>query len=132
MSSNTEVDAFIEHFGVKGMHWGVRNESKKPKAKIFVPMTKEERQTFRRSSTAKKARRDVGVLAGKVAASISVGMGAGYVARRIASKHMSLPAARIVGYGTSFIASDVTGHILDINGKRKIKSLQKKQSIRNK
>lgn len=33
---DVEVDAFLEHFGVKGMHWGVRNKS-------FVSVQKQRR-----------------------------------------------------------------------------------------
>ncbi len=32
---NLEVDAFLEHYGVKGMKWGIRNDIKNVKKGFF-------------------------------------------------------------------------------------------------
>jgi hypothetical protein len=93
-----EEDYYLEHFGKKGMKWGVR------KAKV-----KEEKKSFGERSGKQKA---VILGAGGVAGLLA--------ARFVSGKTMSLPATIIAGAGASTAGILITEKLLDKHGSRKL------------
>jgi hypothetical protein len=147
MITDQDVDAFLEHHGVKGMHWGVRrkdrsnhglnqrarklqavadrrpsrgNVRKAQRAQGFAVMTPEEK-TFKRMK-----RRDTGLRVGKVAISVGVGIGSGVFVNQLVRKHADIHMARAAANVSAFAGSLITSHILDVNGQRKLRSMRRK------
>lgn len=105
-----ESDEFLAHFGVKGMRWGVRNDSRN---KIFAPTTKEERRQIRRSASAARGRKTIGNAAGAAL----VGVSSGIAAQKFIGKFVDVPFASIVGFTTSFATSSATFKLLESKNK---------------
>lgn len=116
-----EVDAFLEHHGVKGQKWGIRNRSK-----IFAPTTKEERKRIRNSASAKQGRKTLV----KIGASISVGVGTGTLAQHFAKKKFNAPVSKLIGDASALVGGGVAAKILDVNGTKRTASLKKKAEDR--
>jgi formiminotetrahydrofolate cyclodeaminase len=117
----TDVDEFLEHYGVMGMKWGIRNKSK---SKYFAPTTKEERKAIRRSPSAREGRK----LIGKVSTIFATSVGANYIVRRLVSKKYGDLVGDVSGSAAAFAGAGIAAKILDVNGNRKIKSSNKKKS----
>ena len=106
MSDNLSVylgEDFLAHYGVKGMHWGIRNDKEKPPR-----------------GPASAARVVTGYVTGT-----AVGAGAGYVATALAAGTIGLSpvgavvAGGVVAYGASYV---ITRSIIQ-HGSRKVKDL---------
>lgn len=121
MATNQEVEDFLEHFGVKGMRWGVRRRLEN--SQYFAPTTKEERQRIRRSKSAHEGR----VILGKLGASVAAAVGSGYVARKLLSKKYDAVASGLGGIAAAHIGGSIAASILDLSGKRKAKEVQRKR-----
>ncbi len=117
----TDVDDFLEHYGVLGMKWGIRNKSKN---KYFAPTTKEERKEIRRSPSARKGRKIIG----KISATVAISAGSGYIVQKLVGKKYDSLIADISGSAAAAVGGSVAAKILDINGTRKMNRRIKRKS----
>jgi hypothetical protein len=92
-----EEDIYLEHYGKKGMKWGVRK-------------AREKKEFHERSGKQKAVIIGVG----------AIGALAG--ARFVASRTRSIPAAVIIGSATSAVGMEITERLLDRHGSRKVES----------
>jgi hypothetical protein len=118
----TDVDDFLEHYGVMGMKWGIRNKSK---SKYFAPTTKEERKEIRRSPSAREGRKIIG----KISATAAISAGSGYIVQKLVGKKYDSLIADLSGSAAAVVGGSIAAKILDINGERKIKSSNKKKKL---
>ncbi len=120
--SDENVEDFLEHFGIKGMRWGVRNKSK---GKYFDPTTKKERKEIRRSSSAREGRKTIG----KISAIVAISAGSSYIVQKLVSNKYDYLIADVSGSVAAVIGGGIAAKVLDVNGNRKIKSLNKKNKL---
>lgn len=101
MIVDEEVDAFLEHFGVKGMHWGVHNPTKAPR------------------KTNREARKDAAEFA---RAKMFFGEGAG-TRRKLINKSVEAKKKRDPAYAKAFeqhlMEQDISRHATGAKKERK-------------
>lgn len=71
MNKEQEVDAFLEHFGIMGMHWGIRN-----KKKTSLNNKEKKDNNFKRNKR-------VAIILGSVAAAAAIGTGAYFIKKKM-------------------------------------------------
>ncbi len=118
----TDVDEFLEHYGVMGMKWGVRNKSK---SKYFAPTTKKERKEIRRSPSAREGRKVIN----KLSATAAISAGSSYVVHSLVKKKYGSRVANVSGLAAAYVGFGVAAKILDVNGMRKIESSNKTKKL---
>jgi hypothetical protein len=89
------TEEFLAHYGVRGMRWGVRNKSKKPKAKIFVKMTPEEKEKWKNSPHRKASAKKANVVLRDLGIGVASLTGASIFVDRQLKKHGADPFARV-------------------------------------
>lgn len=118
MILDQELEDFLEHHGVKGQKWGRR------KSKYFSPTSKQERRQIRRSESAREGRKIIA----KAVVSYGTGFATGVAVNKLVSKKHDRLVANLAGGLSAYAGAAFMAKALDLNGKRRMKSLARDRS----
>lgn len=107
-----EVDELLlEHFGVRGMHWGIRSDHSKSVSKGTKRAARDEKW---KSRTTKQ----------KVAIG-SAAFGLGFLlSNAVMGRTMSAPLTIVAGAGGALAGAKIAGNIIDKRGNKKISEVR--------
>lgn len=104
MIDEEDVLDYLEHFGVRGMRWGVRRAQRYSPPKRFKDRSVQQRL-------------GIGV----------VGLGTSFaVSKFLSKKTMNLPVSAIAGFASGIAAEHVAQRLLDKHGKKKVSTIRNK------